>query len=770
MLAYILKLVICSGVLYGYYWLALRNKVFHSYNRFYLLAAVVASLLFPLIKFHFVQAPEATNTGATQLLEAVSYGNEYFDEVSETSTSIGNTFTAIQVIYVLYAGVSLFFFWIFIKSLLYIFGLLNKFPYKQANDIVMVNTENIKGTPFSFFKFIFWNNAIDLFSDDGKRIFVHEHTHVQQKHSYDKLVMNVLLLVTWFNPFFWLIKKELNLIHEFEADRKAVENGNHPAFAAMILKAAYPNNALNLTNPFFYHSIKRRLKMLSKNQNPKMNYVSRLLVLPLAALLLMVFSFKTSQTHLYSGKKIVVAIDAGHGGKDNGAMVNEMSEKDITLAIVKKIKSLNENSHIEIVLTREDDTYYSPKERMEIAEKNAVDIFVSVHINADKGHEKTGLTVFVPPAAMKNHPQSTKLAFAFLSTFSQSAFLNTPDRPEQRAVAAWILKASKVPTILIETGNMNNEKDLAFITSESGQESIAKAILNGIENYLVGSEDKVVPACTINLLPTEKQWEEAAEKANVKTVNDTIFFERTEGLAKTYEGVEIKRAYVRPKDSKVVIELNNGTVKVFTQKEAFRLKIIPPPPPPPPLPPAPPAQVPKTPALAPLPPQAPIPPLPPAPPVPAIKLHKDVKEKRLTVVNGKKLDLSEKMAFFQADKIINKELKPEDAFVKYGSEATDGAIEMQVENGFSLTVQNIKVFFIGVLNPIELSSYGFDTNEISLQLSKGKLEGKESSYTAAFTKPESTNLIITRKKDGKQLGVLKFDVKFLPEPISKVVS
>src|SRR5205085_5379648 len=103
----------------------------------------------------------------------------------------------------------------------------------------------------------------------GKHIFKHEVAHVKEKHSYDKLFLNILLIVAWFNPFFWLIRKELNMIHEFVADKHAVENYDTEAFAAMILQAAYPQHQFQLVNHFFYSPIKRRLAMLTKNQNPR---------------------------------------------------------------------------------------------------------------------------------------------------------------------------------------------------------------------------------------------------------------------------------------------------------------------------------------------------------------------------------------------------------------------------------------------------------------------------------------------------------------------
>ena len=91
---------------------------------------------------------------------------------------------------------------------------------------------------------------------------------VKEKHSYDKIFMNLVMIFFWINPFFWLIRKELNMIHEFIADKKALEDCDTEAFAAMILQATYPNQQFNLANNFFYSPIKRRLLMLTKNKNP----------------------------------------------------------------------------------------------------------------------------------------------------------------------------------------------------------------------------------------------------------------------------------------------------------------------------------------------------------------------------------------------------------------------------------------------------------------------------------------------------------------------
>ena len=133
-------------------------------------------------------------------------------------------------------------------------------------------------------------------STTGKQIFKHELAHVQEKHSYDKLFINIVLIFFWCNPFYWLYRKELNMIHEFIADKKAVEDCDTAVFAAMVLQATYPQHRFQLTNNFFYSPIKRRLLMLTKNRNSKVNYIGRIMVLPLLVLIFAAFTIKVKNS------------------------------------------------------------------------------------------------------------------------------------------------------------------------------------------------------------------------------------------------------------------------------------------------------------------------------------------------------------------------------------------------------------------------------------------------------------------------------------------
>jgi TonB-dependent SusC/RagA subfamily outer membrane receptor len=355
-----------------------------------------------------------------------------------------------------------------------------------------VNT-NAKGTPFSFLNYIFWNEAIDLDSTTGRQIFRHEVAHVQEKHSYDKLFINGVLIFCWCNPFFWLMRKELNMIHEFIADKKAVEDNDTAGFAAMILQAAYPKHRFELTNNFFYSPIKRRLLMLTKNQNPKVSYFSRILVLPLAVLVFAAFTFKAKtislpqQGTVAAGKKLTVVLDAGHGGKDAGGFGKDgVLEKDMALAIVQKIKELNSNENLSIILTRETDVYLSPPERVAFAKAQNADLFVSIHLDsapASERENKNGMTVWVAKDESANASASRQLASAVIGSFKNNYGLAVPDNPMQRKVGIWVLQANECPSVLIEAGYISNSKDASYLRTDAAKEAIARNLLAAINNY-----------------------------------------------------------------------------------------------------------------------------------------------------------------------------------------------------------------------------------------------------------------------------------------------
>jgi len=148
---YLLKVIICSGILFGYYWLFLRNKIFHQYNRFYLLATMALSLILPLLKINFWHQ-DAQNNQAIRILSVVSAGDEYMNSILITAHKTNWSFEQLYpLVYWLVSGIFLF---VLIRTLYLIRTLLKQYPVQQILEVSFVNT-NDDSTPFSFLKYIF---------------------------------------------------------------------------------------------------------------------------------------------------------------------------------------------------------------------------------------------------------------------------------------------------------------------------------------------------------------------------------------------------------------------------------------------------------------------------------------------------------------------------------------------------------------------------------------------------------------------------------------
>jgi hypothetical protein len=93
------------------------------------------------------------------------------------------------------------------------------------------------------------------------------------------------------NPFYWLIRKELEVVHEFIADEEAVAGEDAAVLAEMLLKAHYHSNSLSVGQSFFYSSIKRRIIMLTSSKKVSYSYARRILVLPVALAIVALLSF-----------------------------------------------------------------------------------------------------------------------------------------------------------------------------------------------------------------------------------------------------------------------------------------------------------------------------------------------------------------------------------------------------------------------------------------------------------------------------------------------
>lgn len=282
-LMYLIKTILISSILIAYYWIALRDKKFHYYNRFYLLLSSFISLIVPLINFDWFTLEEPP---------LIYRSSELMQFVLPTTTGYNGIHLDWADYVIVTAGlITIALLGLLIVNILKIHLLKRKSEITPMEGFDFINT-NEENAPFSFLNNLFWKESISLKDEGGQQIFKHEITHIQQKHTWDRIYCQIISSVFWINPFNWIIQKELEAIHEFIADEEAVGKSNVTAFAKMLLHSHYGNHFLNPTHSFFYSSIKRRLAMLKQTSNPKNSYLRRVMVLPILAITISVVSIK----------------------------------------------------------------------------------------------------------------------------------------------------------------------------------------------------------------------------------------------------------------------------------------------------------------------------------------------------------------------------------------------------------------------------------------------------------------------------------------------
>ncbi len=276
MLVYILKSTFCLVLLLGVYHLFLEKEKMHRFNRFYLLGSILFSFLVP--SFVITVAPE---TLETPLFTEVSTLEQF--PVETASLEVTETINYTQYIIGLYILVSLILFVLLSRK---VYNLLHKAKQnKQLNYFsatVVLLKERI--VPYTFLQYIFINKFTYQTDSLEEQILTHELAHVEQKHSIDVLLIEVLQNLFWFNPIFRYYKKAIQLNHEFLADDAVINSHkNITEYQQVLLNTTAQNNNIYLASNLNYSLTKKRLLMMTTPSSKTKILLKKLLVAPLVA-------------------------------------------------------------------------------------------------------------------------------------------------------------------------------------------------------------------------------------------------------------------------------------------------------------------------------------------------------------------------------------------------------------------------------------------------------------------------------------------------------
>ncbi|NDV65958.1 M56 family metallopeptidase [Bacteroides sp. 224] len=284
---YILKAALCLTLFYLFYRLLLSKETFHRFNRIGILCILLLSLLVPFCKVTIHQETEITQTvlSLEQLLMQANYTDS-----SQTLPEQTASFAWIQVLMIVYFLGVLFFIGRNLYSLVRVLLLIKggkKEQIEKGVTLIIHHKENL--SPFSWMNYVVISEK-DL-EESAREILIHELAHIKNRHSLDLLLTEVSTFFQWFNPAIWLLKQELQNIHEYEADETVIKEGvNAKQYQLLLIKKAVGTRLYSMANSFNHSKLKKRITMMLKEKSSPWARLKYLYVLPVAAIAITAFA------------------------------------------------------------------------------------------------------------------------------------------------------------------------------------------------------------------------------------------------------------------------------------------------------------------------------------------------------------------------------------------------------------------------------------------------------------------------------------------------
>lgn len=307
MIVYLLKSIACLLLLLLVHRVLLQREVLHRFNRFFLLFSVVASFLIPLYTIEvteeiaaapvevnaepdYVEADPSNVISEPVYFEAESQG---FNQDQVLAAIPESQFNWESLLFGLYGLISLVFFFRFVRNIKILVNKIQrniKINYRDQT-LVLLNEDSL---PFSFLKYIFVAES-DL--ENGKftdAVFAHECTHIQEKHSWDNLFIEILLVPLWFHPGLHWAKASIKLNHEFIADQIALRSTPLEKYESQLLAMMLSEQKYGLASSLNFSLTKKRFEMMKRKSVNSKSWIKVFALVPILGALVYFFSEKVT--------------------------------------------------------------------------------------------------------------------------------------------------------------------------------------------------------------------------------------------------------------------------------------------------------------------------------------------------------------------------------------------------------------------------------------------------------------------------------------------
>ena len=298
---YILKSAVTLALLYSLFYFFLKKETFHKFNRVCLIFTLVASLVLPLVHIS-TSHPSAVN-------QAVMASTTYVTTLPtivvtpETKAPLLTWNDVLACIYWIGLCVMLLYLALqIVQTYLLIKGGL-RHTDKFGNTVIL--KDDVK-SPFSIFHFIVM--SVEDYENHRQNILTHEQEHIRMCHSYDLLLLEVVKVIQWFNPFVWFLENDLKALHEYQADEAVINQGiDAKQYQQLLVVKAVGNRLQPFANNLRRGSLKKRIIMMYQKKSNRWMMLKALFIIPMTCFAIYAFANSEANKQVQKVKKTVAA-------------------------------------------------------------------------------------------------------------------------------------------------------------------------------------------------------------------------------------------------------------------------------------------------------------------------------------------------------------------------------------------------------------------------------------------------------------------------------
>ena len=433
---YSVKVAVCLALFYLFHKLLMSRDTFHTFNRFAILSMMLLSLVLPLV--HLSLDSEAGINRGTVALEGLVAQTV----VADGGNGVGDGLSLTQVLLAAYVlGVVLF----VGKALLSVGSLLRLIRRARCVEVrngIRIYTMQGDISPFSWFRYIIMSEKD--WQENRREIVLHEMAHIRRCHSMDVAVCNMMIVFQWYNPAAWLLKRELQTVHEYEADEAVLSAGvDATHYQMLLIRKAVGERLFSMANNLNHNSLKKRITMMKIKRTNPMQKAKVAFVLPLAAMTIAAFA---SQKVENLSEKVEQESEAFSSVSDNPV-----------------VRAVGETAHVAAVKVQED---------------KALEEASSLSMASDTAETKSGKEFPCIPETFPQFPGGHIALFEYLSKN-----IKFPKSKENEDV-----KVRVVTTFTVEKdGSITDAK----IVRSQGEafDNEALRVINGMPKWIPGTQN-----------------------------------------------------------------------------------------------------------------------------------------------------------------------------------------------------------------------------------------------------------------------------------------